>query len=196
MLSAYRFAPEVDVPDPIRAAALQAAVAFHGSVGDLDLRLGVASDETIAAGELAVLDTAERFLTWLRGPARLIVTVGVVVDQTTGLPTGTPIPQGAPVQIHDNEQYDLTVSFEDAKGFATTDTDPVSWTSSDETVATVAVSPDTLTGTVVAGNPGSAVVTVEVTLADGTVLTATEAVDVVPAGAATINLAEGPVSVQ
>jgi hypothetical protein len=40
------------------------------------------------------------------------------------------------------------------------------------------------------------VVTVSVTLADGTVLSATESVDVVPAGAATISLAEGPVSVQ
>lgn len=175
--------------DAARAAALQSAVRFHGYVGDLDLRCGVDAGHTIAAGQISVLDTAEVFLAWLRGPAHLALTAGPVVDQTSGLPTGTPISEGVPVQIHDNEQFDVTVTAEDAKGFATADA--VTFVSSDETVFTVVAGADPMTSTVVAGVPGSAVLTVS----DGT-LSATLAVDVVPAGAATIALSEGPVTVQ
>lgn len=176
--------------DVARAAALSAAVDFHAAVGDLGLRLGVSAADTIAADEIAVLDTAERFLLWLRGPAHLTLSAGPVTDQTSGLPTGTPIHEGVPaVQIHDNEQFDVTVIAEDAKGFATADT--VTFVSSDESVFTVVAGADPMTSTVVAGVPGSAVLTVS----DGT-LSATLAVDVVPAGAATIALSEGPVSVQ
>lgn len=100
------------------------------------------------------------------------------------------------MQIHDDEKFDLSLDFHDAKGVDTTDADPATWTSSDEQVVTLVVSEDTHTATVLAGLPGSAVVRVAVALADGTVLTATEAVDVVPGGAVTVSLVEGPVSKQ
>jgi hypothetical protein len=88
------------------------------------------------------------------------------------------------VQLHDNEKVDLTVTEADAKGVALMDT--LIWTTSDPAVATVTVSADTMTGTVVAGVPGSCVVTVT----DGA-LSATEAIDVVPGTVATISIGEG-----
>ena len=106
--------------DPARAAALQAAVEFHASVGDLDLRCGVDAGQTIGAGQISVLDTAERFLTWLRGPAHMTLIAGPITNQTTGLPTGT-TPEGDTVQLHDDEQFDLSVDTKDAKGFETQD---------------------------------------------------------------------------
>ena len=93
------------------------------------------------------------------------------------------------MQIHDNEQFTLSAVTTDAKGFPTTD--PLTWTVDNDTVATLTVSDDTQSCTVVAGVPGSCVVTVT----DGT-LTATEAVDVVAAGTALISLQEGPVEPQ
>ncbi len=161
-------------PDPDRQVALTAAVAFHtGSPVD----------------EIAVLNTAEDFLAWLRGPAVIRLLAGTVSNQSTGVPTGTLI-EGASVQIHDNEKFDVTAVADDAKGFATADT--VTFTPSDPTVFTLTPSAtDPMTSTVVAGVPGSAVLTVS----DGT-LSATLAVDVVPAGAATIALTEGPVTLQ
>lgn len=88
------------------------------------------------------------------------------------------------VQLHDDEKVDLSVTEADAKGVALKDT--LSWTTSDTAVATVTVSEDTMTGTVVAGMPGSCVITVT----DGS-LSATEAIDVVPGNVATISIAEG-----
>jgi hypothetical protein len=130
-----------------------------------------------------VLGTADVLYRWLTRPVTLTLAAGPAVNQTTGQPTTTPtgVPQ---MQLHDNEQVDLSVTTADAKGFATADS--LTWMSSDESVATVTVSADSKTGTVVAGNPGSAVITVS----DGT-LSATEAIDVVPAGTATISIAEG-----
>lgn len=181
--------------DPDRAAALTAAVAMHTAAGTLRLRCGVDADDTIALGELLVRGTAETFLAWLRGPTRLVLTAGPVVDQATGAPVRTQ-PQGDPMQIHDTEQFDLSVHELDKRGFETSDPAPLSWTVADDTIATLAVSDDTRTCTVKAAAPGSTVVTVAVTLADGTVLTATEAVDVAPGAVATISIAEGPVTAQ
>lgn len=181
--------------DEARAVALQSALTFHAAVDDLGLRVGVDADQTIADDQATVLDTAEVFLAWLRGPASIRLTPGPALYQSTGLPSGTPT-EGVPVQIHDNEKFDLSLDFKDAKGFDTQDADPATWTVADSTVASVVVSADTHTATVVAGVPGSTTVAVSVTLADGTVLSATEAVDVVPAGAAVVSLVEGPVSLQ
>jgi len=135
-----------------------------------------------------VLATAETFAAWLRGTVSIHLVRGQVVDEATGLPTGT-TNGGTAMQIHDNEQFTLTAVTEDAKGFPTTD--PLTWSVDNADAVSLVVSDDTQSCTVVAGNPGSAVVTVT----DGT-LTATEAVDVVPAGTALITLSEGPVSEQ
>lgn len=95
------------------------------------------------------------------------------------------------MQLHDDEQVTLSVAVSDAKNVnlpddASTDTDNLNWTVDDEGVATLQVSADSRSCTVVAGQPGSTVVTV--TLGD---LSATEAVDVVPGNAALITISEG-----
>lgn len=177
------------MPDLQRDTALRLAVELHLGAGTVRLHRGVDAAATIAAAETAIRNTAETFLAWLHGPTSIRLHAGIVRDQTSGLPTGTPTTEGNLMQIHDNEQFDLVAAVEDAKGFPTTDA--LTWTVDNADAVTLAVSDDTLTCTVVAGNPGSAVITVT----DGT-LSVTEAIDVVPAGAATIALAEGPVTEQ
>jgi hypothetical protein len=143
-----------------------------------------------------VLNTAEAFLAWLRGVAHLHLVPGAVLSQDTGIPTGVIPTEGEPVQIHDNEQFDLTLVETDEKGFPTTGTTAPTWSSSDETVVPLNVSADGMTFSVVAGNVGSSILTVNVTKDDGSTLSATEAVDVVASGVATVSLTEGPVSTQ
>lgn len=135
-----------------------------------------------------VITTAETLFAWLVGPAFLDITVGLIVDQTTKAPTGT-THTGGTMQLHDNEQCQLTVSEADAKGVALKDT--LTWAIADATVATITVAGDTQTATLVAGLPGSTIVTVT----DGT-LSATMAVDVVPGSVATISVAAGTPVVQ
>jgi hypothetical protein len=135
-----------------------------------------------------VITTAETLFAWLVGPAFLDITVGQIVDQTTKAPTGT-THTGGTMQLHDNEQCQLTVSEADAKGVALQDT--LTWAVADSTVATLAVAGDTQSATLVAGLPGSTVVTVT----DGA-LSATLAVDVVPGTVTTISIAAGTPEVQ
>ena len=95
------------------------------------------------------------------------------------------------MQLHDDEQVTLSVAVADAKGAAISDDasrtdDDLQWTVADENVATLQVSADTRACTVVAGTPGSTVVTIK--LGD---LEATEAIDVVAGDAALITISEG-----
>jgi hypothetical protein len=176
--------------DPIRIAALRDALDMHLAIGDLRLKVGVDAATTIATDTAAVLATAETFAAWLRGSVSIHLHASDLRYQVSGLPVGTPIPTtGGIMQIHDTEQFTLSAVTSDAKGFPTTD--PLTWTVDNADAVSLVVSDDTQSCTVVAGNPGSAVVTVT----DGT-LTATEAVDVVPGGTALISLTEGPVEEQ
>lgn len=111
-------------------------------------------------------------------PERLVITNGPVTTQGA-----------ANMQIHDNEQFDITVDAQDSKGQPTADTFTV--TVDNASVISVVDGADGKTFTLVAGVPGSAVVTI----GDGN-LSATEAVDVVPGGAVTIAISEGAVSTQ
>jgi hypothetical protein len=119
-----------------------------------------------------------------RTPAHIrIVTIGDVTTQQ----------EKAPMQIHDNEQFTVTIEVDDAKGAPITG-DAVTVTSADTTVATVVAEADGVTYTVVAGLPGSTVVTFDAGLdANGNAVTATEAVDVVAGGVATVKITEGAV---
>lgn len=183
--------------DPNRALALGLGYQLIKDLDEVHLTCGIDRATTIARIETDVRNSAETWLAWLRGPATLRLTAGIVRKQSTGLPSGTPTPQGDTMQIHDDEEFDLTLEELDAKGFATSTQTPPTWTSSDETVVPLAVSADAKTFTVVAGNPGSSVVTASVTLDDGTVLPdTTYAVDVTPAGVATVNMVAGPVRKQ
>lgn len=152
-------------------------------------------DETYERLTSAVLTTADNFLTWLRGPTRLLIEFGDIVNQDTLLPTGNTNAGGNMAQLHDNEQVDITVAAVDAKGFESADA--LTYVSADETVATVlgATDDDSHTATIVAGNPGSTTVTVtDPTAIDpvtGAAIFATIAVDVVAAGAVTVQVTEG-----
>lgn len=133
-----------------------------------------------------LIDLAQEMYDWLTvppPPVSLALEVGEIHKQNDP-------EEPTPVQIHDDEQFTLTVQAKDAKGFDVTDAN-LSWSVDDSTVATLQVSDDNQSAVVVAGNPGSAVVT----LTDGN-LTVTEAVDVVPGGVALITLAEGTVEKQ
>ena len=173
-----------------RAVALGAALDLYHS------RFAELADKTSPAeARTEFLATAQDVYRWLVGPAIVFLSYGPITDQTTGLPTGQ---IGATVtQLHDNQQFTLTLTAKDAKGIDVPDDptqasdDPV-WSSSDDTVFTVHADPaNPRTATVVAGVPGSAVGTVAV----GSV-SATFAVDVVPGPVALVQLAEGPVTDQ
>jgi hypothetical protein len=174
-----------------RVEALRLAVQLHEPS---PLRVSVDKHH---ADELVrrVLHTAERFEHWLDRPrpvASLHIRIGQVVNQATGQPTGTTIPEGAhTMQLHDDEQVTLTIQAKDAKGYDVADSG-LTWSVDDDTVASIEVSDDGESCTILAGAPGSTVVTVT----DGAAITATKAVDVVPGGVATIVIAEGDVTKQ
>lgn len=179
----------------LRATSLAAAVAMHTATGTLPLQVGVDAGQTVTDDETVVLATATRFLAWAHGVYRARLVPGPVRDQTTGQLTGTPTGDD-PMQIHDHEQFDLSLVMLDSEGFPTTTATPPVWTTSNADAVPVNVSADSLTFSVIAGVPGSAVVTCEVTKDDGTVLTVTYAVDVVPGDVETISLSAGPVTTQ
>jgi len=122
-------------------------------------------------------------------PVALVVTRGLIREQDPTDPNALIPKETGPVQITDTQQFAVSVEAVDSKGFPTADDFTAS--SSDETIATVTEAEDGRTFTIVAGNPGSAVITIT----DGT-LSATEAVDVVAGDTAKITIVEGPVAEQ
>lgn len=176
-----------------RIAALQAAVTTHVSLGSpmLCLCLGVDRADTIAQAETDIRHTADTYLAWLQGTVRLRLVPGPIQDQSTGAPTGSPIPEGDTMQLHDNEKCTITADTEDAKGFDTPEV--LEWSFDNADVASITVSEDTKSCTVVAGAPGSGVLTASIPALG---LSATLAVDVVPGGTATIELVPGEVTEQ
>lgn len=153
---------------------------------DADLRLAALglSVQWARAGDVdRVLAVGESFYDFIvtNRLRYLHVQPGQVFDQDAG----KPLRKGTlPMQLHDTEKVDLVIQALDSKGFPTADT--VTATSSDDTVASVVPGADGKTFTVVAGNPGSAVIT----LGDGN-LSATESIDVIPGAVAKIVIAEG-----
>jgi hypothetical protein len=145
--------------------------------------LGLAVEASSLSGGCTheVLPEADKYAAWVvrRTPVRMKVTAGDVTEQQ----------ERKPMQIHDNEQFTLSVTESDAKGFPVIDA--VEWTVDNADVVSLQVSDDKQSCLVVAGNPGSAVVTIT----DGT-LSATEAVDVVAGTAALISIQEGAVETQ
>ena len=99
------------------------------------------------------------------------------------------------MQLHDNEQVDVTVRPVDAKGFESADA--LEYVVADETIATVvgATDEDSHTATIVAGVPGSTTVTITdptaVDPATGNPLFVTIAVDTLPAGASALDVEVG-----
>jgi hypothetical protein len=144
--------------------------------------------QSVALGgaDEAILHRALQFARFLQGadPVALALHVGPARRQNTTVRTFGSRKEATMAQLHDDEQFDVSVEAKDSKGFDVPDT--FTATIDDESVATVTSGEDGRTFTVVAGNPGSAVLTVT----DGT-LSATLAVDVVPGSVALINLTAG-----
>lgn len=171
-----------------RAAALTAAIETHLIVGDLRLRLGDGRDEAIAHAEAAIRKTADVYAAWIDGTTRLRLIPGPVVDEASGAPTGASNQGDSMTQLNTGQQFTVTVDTEDAAGYDTVET--IEWSLDNGEVANLVISEDTRSVTVVSGAPGSAVLSASIPNLN---LSATLAVDVVPAGTATIELIAGEV---
>lgn len=183
-----------DHASALRQAALDASLRLHEQIeGEFALRPGVDRNETTLDAEFDVRSTAEGFYAWLNGTTHLSLSRGPVTKQTSGSPAGTTLNEESTMQLHDDEKFTLSVRTVDAKGFDTADA--IDWTVDNTDVVTLTVSEDGRSCEVLAGQPGSAVITVTDSATDP-VLSATEAVDVVAGGTATITLTEGDVTKQ
>lgn len=170
----------------LKAVALEQAVTLHTAMGTHHLQLGVDADETVTKAETAILRTADRFAAWLAGTKRIRLIPGPVVNEATG---ETISHEGTnPMQMNTGQKFSVECDTEDAAGFDTVE--QIEWSIDNEAVASLQVSDDTRTCTVVSGEPGSAVLTASIAALN---LSATLAVDVVPAGTATIELVPGDV---
>ena len=172
-----------DRTDARLLAMVQALALHHASWSEL------ISDGTEDA-DAALRATATTIYDWYVGPVAIYVTIGTVVNQTTGQPTGTVL-KGTPMQLHDDENVDLSVLVASAKGAPIADDpfstgDDLTWEVTDSTVASLVVSDDTRTCTVRSGVVGSTVLTIGVGNASATL-----AVDVIPGDAARITVSEG-----
>lgn len=175
--------------DPIgaRYTALRSAVELHQSSYD--------NRWDTTAQDSKVLYTADAFFRFLGGPVVITLIIGPIVDQSTGRPTGN-ITKGSPVQLHDDEKVTFSLAESDAKGFnvpddPTSTADDATWTLDNSAAGTLNVSPDTRSCELVAGSVGSGILTVA---AGG--LTATVAIDIIPAGATALTVTAGAVSPQ
>lgn len=176
-------------PDPIgaRYSAMRFATELHQ--GTFDNRGDMVQQN------INLLSTADACFRFLGGPIVFTLIIGPIVDQSTGRPTGN-VTKGSPVQLHDNEKVTFSVAESDAKGFdvpddATTTADDVSWTVDNASIGALTVSTDTRSCDFVAGSVGSGILTV----ATGG-LSATVAIDVLPAGAVALTVTAGAVTPQ
>jgi len=148
-------------------------------------------EEGSSAQTAVMLERANRFYGWLVGITRLAIRVGPPVGESSdvGWPKH-PAQEGETVQINTGEKFSVAIDTRDAAGYPTDAT--VEWSVADETVATVVLDAgDDQKGWVISGAPGSTVLTVTVTDAPD-LPPATLAIDVVPAGTATVQINTGP----
>lgn len=119
---------------------------------------------------------------YLTTPWAVRVRCGLVTEQDTG-EVIDPQPTGAQMQLSDTQQVTYTITALDAKGY---EVDTVDFSCSIDNPDVASVTDNGNDFLVVAGNPGSAVLS----FTDGT-LTATEALDVVPGSVATVRVQAG-----
>lgn len=138
-----------------------------------------------------VKQAADEYFEWLtrRIPATISLAVGEVEKQPQQ-------EEQNPMQIHDDEQFSVTLTVKDAKGAQITG-DQITVTVDNSDVVSAEALSDGSGYNLVAGNPGSAVVTFNAGTDDnGHEVVVTEAVDVVPGNVATVQITEGTVSKQ
>lgn len=150
-----------------------------------------AATEDACGCRLDVLERAHAYFEWLtrRIPATIALTAGEVTKQPQQ-------EEQNPMQIHDDEQFDVTLTVKDAKG-ATITGDAITVTVDNPEVVSAVALADGSGYTLVAGTPGSAVVTFDAGADDnGNEVKVTEAVDVVPGNVATVTITEGTATKQ
>lgn len=177
-------------PDEMRDLKITALREATGSFSDTDLS-ATESPPDSAAQTTAILQRADRFYGWLVGETRIILRVGPPVGEESDVtwPKHN-ADEGETVQINTGEKFSVAIDTRDAAGYPTDAT--VEWSVADETVATVVLDDgDDQKGWVISGAPGSTVLTVTVTDAPD-LPPATLAIDVVPAGTATVQVNTGP----
>lgn len=95
----------------------------------------------------------------------------------------------------DTQAQDFSVALDDAKGFPTTldlaGGDSIEWSVSPDGVVDLAVADDEMSGSVTAVAPGDAVLSVDVSLADGRTVHGSAAISVVPGGVAEVEITMG-----
>jgi hypothetical protein len=170
----------------LRATALEQAVALYSPVDSAPWWA------TADGLPFSVLNTADLFLAWLRAggqPSSVRMVIGAPQDETDDT---SPTMEGpaAMAGMNTGQKIKLTADPEDAAGY---DVDvPVAFTVADESIVVIDnIDDDPKSVYVVSGAPGSTVVTATVTKLDGTELTGTLAVDVVPADVAVVNIVAG-----
>jgi hypothetical protein len=170
-----------------RELAIRLAVDLHK--GSFDNRSPVTPQNS------DLLFTADSIFNYLGGPIVITLIIGPILDQSTGRPTGNTT-KGSPVQLHDDEKITFSLAESDAKGFdvpddPTSTVDDATWTLDNPSVGTLNITPDTRSCELVAGSVNSGILTVN---AGG--LTATVAVDIIPAGATALTVTAGEPSKQ
>jgi hypothetical protein len=158
--------------DIARIAALAAAVTMH--------RNEEPDADTIRA-------TANLMAAWLAGTTRLRLRAGAVTEEDGTTPDDAPT-QGGTMQLNTGQKVTYTVDTEDASGHDTIET--IEWTVDNPDTVTLTVTEDTRTATCVSGAPGTATLTASI---PNLGLSASELIEVVPAGTATITLVAGDV---
>jgi hypothetical protein len=133
-----------------------------------------------------VLRDANGMFRWLTAPIRLIVTLGPPVDQETGQPTND---EGDTMK--DTSKAQLTVTGADAKDQPTNVGTDVTFTSADESIATIVTDPADGSAWVVAGIPGSTVVTGTWPDSPSGSISGTVAVDVTAGDAVSLSITLG-----
>jgi hypothetical protein len=133
-----------------------------------------------------VTATADRLFTWLTAPTHLVITPGPAIDQATGKPTGG---EGNPMK--DTEKSQVSIVAEDAKNQPTNLGTDIQWSSADETIATVTTDPADGSVWVVAGTPGSTVITGTWPDSPAGSISGTLAVDVTAGDAVSLSITAG-----
>lgn len=134
-----------------------------------------------------LIGTANALFNWLIAPVTLVITAGPAVDQTTGQLTGNP---GGDT-MKDSEKIQLSVKGLDAKGQDAVIGTDITFTSADTAVATIVTDPADGSVWVVAGTPGSTVITADWPDSPSGDLPGTLAVDVTAGNATSLVITAG-----
>ncbi|MEV7013256.1 hypothetical protein [Streptosporangium sp. NPDC051022] len=180
--------PSPDRAFEARRTALHAAAVLHGP---LVLQPGIPRDDTARQAQKDIRALADQLAAYVLGAAHISLVPGPVLDEATGLPSSTTQQKGDKMQINTGQKFSIKVTAKDAAGYPTAADFQLSVDNPD--VVSLTQDEDG-TWWVISGAPGESVVTGTVQQGEGQEpLTARLVVDVVPAGAATVEFEVGDI---